>query len=89
MMATFTFFVEKAGSTIIEQFDARSSADAVRVWYEKTSTDPGPVPEPPDDEASPITDRPNVWCFTVLDNSDTVYSVHFTGPIRLGAEEID
>jgi hypothetical protein len=81
-MGTYTYFVEKDGATLIEQFEARSSKNAVAAWYASSETDPGPLPEPPDDEATPITGRERVWCFSGLDRSNVFFSVHFVGPLR-------
>lgn len=76
-MATYTFVTEKAGSTIIEQYDGRSLRAACKKWHATSIARPGPFGEfydflPP----VPITGTRNVWCHSGLDPDGVSYMSH-------------
>jgi hypothetical protein len=76
-MPIYTFITEKAGSTIIEQFSARTLRAARSRWHAASKAEPGPLPDQLEDMAPrPITGTTGVWCFDGLDPQNTFYLVH-------------
>lgn len=70
----FTFFTEKEGSTIIEQFRARSMQEAILNWYKQSQICPG---EPVGGgEPVSVDTVENVWCFSGLDPNGRLYLTH-------------
>jgi hypothetical protein len=80
-MALYTFFVEKNGSTIIEQFPGADIHEAVETWHRHSEILPG-LFNPEGSGINPIEDVKNVWCISGLDPKGDFYLVHVTGPLK-------
>jgi hypothetical protein len=80
-MGLFTFFVEKSGATLIEQFSGSDVHAAIAEWYLKSAIKPGP--RDPDEgwNPTPVTDTQNVWCLSGIDPAGDSFLVHVTGPL--------
>jgi hypothetical protein len=70
----FTFVIEKAGTTIIEQVTGIDIDDAVARWYNQSSTSPGQPLE--GEAATPIEGRPGVWCIGGHDPGGVFFLAH-------------
>lgn len=72
--SSFTFIIEKEGSTIIEQVAGRDIMDAVIRWSEISETHPGNPLEIAD--PTPIEGVRNVWCIARHDPAGIFYIAH-------------
>jgi hypothetical protein len=79
-MGIYTFFIEKSGATIIEQFSGADVFEAVSKWYLLSETKPG-LHEPEDSRPVPVNDTVNVWCLSGLDPEEIFFLVHLVGPL--------
>jgi hypothetical protein len=79
-MGLYTFFVEKDGTTSIEQFSGADVKDAVANWYLWSEAVPG-LGDPTEANPVPIIGTKNVWCFSGLDAADALFLVHVSGPL--------
>lgn len=70
----FTFFTEKEGSTIIEQFAGKSVREAILIWRSHSQAYPGAPLEA--DEPVPVDTVSNVWCISGLDPEGRLYLTH-------------
>lgn len=72
---TFTFFSEKDGSTLIEQFLGKDLREALADWYRGSIVKPeAPLFE--DDEPASIVTVKNVWCISGHDINGKFYLTH-------------
>jgi hypothetical protein len=73
----YTFFIERAGATIIEQLTGVDLLDCVRLWYTESETQPGrPTEELEASPPTPLQGVENAWCFSGVDPEDRFYLVH-------------
>ncbi|HEX8618476.1 MAG TPA: hypothetical protein VF911_12880 [Thermoanaerobaculia bacterium] len=72
----FTFIAEHDGATDLEQVTGSTLEEAVRAWNEA----PGHLRLSADrlegDPPTPLDGLRGVWCFSGLDELDTLYIVH-------------
>jgi hypothetical protein len=71
----FTFFSEKEGSTLIEQFLGKDLREALADWYRGSIVKPkAPLFE--DDEPARVLTVNNVWCISGYDIDGKFYLTH-------------
>ena len=73
-LSRFTFFIEKEGSTIIEQFDGIDVEDATLRWFHESETQPGEPLE--DNPPTAVQQVANVWCTAGHDPQGIFFLVH-------------
>jgi hypothetical protein len=82
---TFTFFSEKQGSIIIEQFSGSNLDQAIEEWYSKSIADPGERLE--GDEPAGVTDVKNVWCIAGHDANGIFILTHVVATVSADINE--
>lgn len=70
----FTFFSEKEGSTVIEQFSGEDLHQALLAWHEGSIVKPGMPLE--GDEPTPVETAKNVWCISGHDPEGKFFLTH-------------
>src|SRR4051794_10720798 len=76
----FTFFSEKEGSTLIEQFLGRDLREALVDWYRGSIVKPE-APFDEDDEPARVTAVKNVWCISGHDVDGKFYLTHIVATV--------
>jgi hypothetical protein len=75
----FTFFSEKEGSTLIEQFLGKDLREALVDWYRESIVKPEAPLE--DDEPACVTAVKNVWCISGHDVGGKFYLTHIIATV--------
>lgn len=83
-MALYTFFVQKQGSTYVEQVAANTVREAVDAWHKSSETNPGSFDTTED--ITPVENCESVWCIDGRDVKDVFFLAHVVGPAALSPE---
>ncbi|MEG4805140.1 hypothetical protein QUB63_33225 [Microcoleus sp. ARI1-B5] len=79
----FTFFIEKEGSTIVEQIESTDVEGALISWSRCSETKPkftlGSLKY--QNEPTPVAGRKNVWCFSGVDDNDISFLIHIIATV--------
>jgi len=76
----FTFFSEKEGSTLIEQFLGKDLREALVDWYRGSIVKPE-APFDEDDEPARVLAVKNVWCISGHDVDGRFYLTHIVATV--------
>mgnify|MGYP000016030518 CR=1 FL=1 len=83
----FTFIIEKAGATRIEQIEARDVAAAYAWWNESSEDAPGmPSDDLEQDPPTPVAGRLNVWCIAGHDAAGVFFLGHIVATVASPTE---
>ena len=79
LLIVFTFFSEKEGSTLIEQFLGKDLREALGDWYRGSIIKPEAPFE--DDEPARVLTVKNVWCVSGHDVDGKFYLTHIVATV--------
>ncbi len=81
----FTFFSEKEGSTIVEQFSGNDLSEAVSRWYGNSIVSPEGASE--SDGLAPVHTVRNVWCMSGFDRQGKFFLTHIVATVSTESPE--
>ena len=80
----FSFVVEHAGHTVVEEVVASTMCAAIKRWATTSTAVPGVDPERLFDPPSLVDGTKNVWCLSLLDSQDRLTLIHVIPTLRRG-----
>lgn len=87
----YTFLTETNGSTVIDQFEGRDLAKALRRWNKLSPVRPGFTEDELFDSGrggpTPVAGRKATWCFSGINSKGQFFLVHIVATSRRALAE--